>query len=300
MNGLLTLPSLEVDPPVTPTWITEDNEQPDVRLLVHDTLEYDEFIHRTKPYLVDRATTYVAKVLREIDSWENNVGHEKLAIRLGFELVERFLDYGRTKVPCRPILLLDSFLAKSFSMPDFLFSHRESLATPLGTFVEGLISRAVLSRDALVGLFWHLYNLSPSQVICLLGLSEDQSQRIFKNFFRWRKAGWQQTMSLIGLTETQFLKLEMQAQKDIESLNRKACKFLDLIQPFYRKSEPEHYHCLTPPQWNDLYTEGYGQDYRIWHLAMCRHCFLTVSEFRIDRSIPNKKMFIHLQLRPVR
>jgi hypothetical protein len=300
MNGLLTLPNFDVDVESSPAWVSQKTDQPDVRLLVHDDDEFEEFIHYTKPYLVERATNSVSKVLREIDSWENNVGHEKLAIRLGFELVERFIDYGREKVPCRPILLLDSYLAKSFSLPDFLFSHREALATPLGVFLEGLISRAVLSRDALVSLFWHLYNLSPSQVINILGLTEDQSQRIFKNFSRWRKSGWEHSMSMIGITETELASLEAQGRQNEEALNRKACQFLDLIQPFYRKSEPDHYPCLTAEQWTNIYAEGYGQNYRIWHLAMCRHCFKIVADSRIQWSSQQNHSLTHLQFRPSR
>lgn len=298
MIGLLTFSSFDGAAEWLPNRTNQKIDHPDVRTLVQDALEYDDFIHHFKPVLVDRATNYVAKVLRELDSWENNVGHEKLAIRLGLELVERFSDYGKLKVPCRPILLLDSFLAKSFSLPDFIFSHHEALATPLGAFLEGLISRAVLSRDALVSLFWHLYNLSPSQVIQILGLPEDQTQRIFKNFSRWRKTGWEHTMSMISITDTQLTKLELQTQKEADSLNQKACTFLDLIQPFYRKSEPEHYACLTLEQWTDLYIEGYGQNYRIWHLAMCRHCVMTVGEFRLNSSIPKNPHLTNLRFRP--
>jgi hypothetical protein len=299
MNDLLTLPNVD-DDVESPAWMSQEADQPDVRRLVQDEGEFNEFIHHTKSYLLDRATNAVGKVLREIDSWENNVGHEKLAIRLGFELVERYIDYGRAKIPCRPILLLDSFLAKSFSLPDFLFSHHEALATPLGVFLEGLISRAVLSRDALVSLFWHLYQLSPSQVINILGLSEDQSQRIFKNYSRWRKSGWQHTMSRIGITEIQLTTLEMQAQQEGDSLNRRACQFLDALLSFYRKSEPEHYPCLTLEQWTHIYAEGYGQQYRIWHLAMCRHCFKTVAGFRIYGSSQRKNTLPRLHFRPAR
>lgn len=298
MNGLLTLPS-DVENEWSSVWRSQETDSPDVRLLVQDEAEFDRFIRQAKPYLLERATNSVGKVLREIDNWENTVAHEKLATRLGFEMLERFLGYGRAKVPCRPLLLLDSFLAKSFSSPDCLFLHRNTLNSPLGRFLEGLISRAVLSRDALISLFWHLYQLSPSQVITLLGFPDDQSQRIFKNYSRWRKSGWMLAMSMTGITDEEIADLEAQAHREADVVNRNVCHIVDAIQPFYRKSEPDCYPCLTGEQWSHLYAEGYGQQYRMWHLAMCRHCVKTVAEFRIHR--PGQEPSLpHLHIRPGR
>jgi hypothetical protein len=65
MNDLLTLPNVDVE---SPAWMSQEADQPDVRRLVQDEDEFDEFIHHTKPYLLDRATNAVGKVLREIDS----------------------------------------------------------------------------------------------------------------------------------------------------------------------------------------------------------------------------------------
>jgi hypothetical protein len=107
---------------------------------------------------------------------------------------KRFVVFGRTEVPCRPFFLLDSLIAKSFSQPDPLCYHKE-LLTPVGRFLDGLASRAVVSRDALIALFYHFYGFSQAHVVKLLGFGQAESQRVYKNFERWRQTGWQRTMN---------------------------------------------------------------------------------------------------------
>ena len=108
--------------------------------------EFDELVTKSLPELLDRATGQTKRFLRETNQWGDDITHEKLALRWGYELVERFVVFGRTEVPCRPFFLLDSLIAKSFSQPDPLCYHKE-LLTPVGRFLDGLASRAVVSGD---------------------------------------------------------------------------------------------------------------------------------------------------------
>jgi hypothetical protein len=80
--------------------------------------EFDRFAAETMPELLDRATGHTKRLLKETGQWENDIAHERLALRWGYELVERFLICGRTEVPCRPLFLLDSLIAKYYSQPD--------------------------------------------------------------------------------------------------------------------------------------------------------------------------------------
>jgi hypothetical protein len=243
--------------------------------IVESEEEYDRFVEVGMPILLGRASNYTKKILKETNSWTENVSHEKLALRLSYELVERFLVYARNEVPCRPTLLLDSFVAKHFSQPTS-FVHNYKPLTPLDSFIDGLSSKAVVSRDALIAQLNHYYNLTPSQVIRLLGLAEEQSQRIYKNFTRWRQSGWQRTMKEIGFSLAQITGLEEELEDDPHMMNRQALESLIQIQAHYRKSEPDHYPCQTPKQWGEMFTEGHGQDYRIWHLSMCHPCLSMV------------------------
>lgn len=275
----------------------------DTQTVIADTIikteqEYDYFVEASMPRLLGRALNYTKRILKETNSWTENVSHEKLALRLSYELVERFLVYARNEVPCRPTLLLDSFIAKHFSQPTS-FVHNHKPRTPLEAFIDGLVSRAVISRDALIAQFSHFYSLTPSQVIKLLGLAEEQSQRIYKNFTRWRQSGWQRTMKEIGLTLPQITDLEQQLEADSNSVNQEALDSLIQIQSHYRKSEPDHYPCLTPEQWEEMYMEGYGQDYRIWHLSMCHSCLNTMFRSAMVSKSSDQPLELKLQMQPV-
>lgn len=171
--------------------------------------EFDELVTKSLPELLDRATGQTKRFLRETNQWDDDITHEKLALRWGYELVERFVVFGRTEVPCRPFFLLDSLIAKSFSQPDPLCYHKE-LLTPVGRFLDGLASRAVVSRDALIALFYHFYGFSQAHVVKLLGFGQAESQRVYKNFERWRQTGWQRTMNETGLSGSDIASLEEQ------------------------------------------------------------------------------------------
>ncbi len=86
--------------------------------IVASAEEFDLFVAEAMPELLDRATGHTKRFLKETGQWENDIAHEKLALRWGYELVERFLVHGRSEVPCRPLFLLDSLIAKYYSQPD--------------------------------------------------------------------------------------------------------------------------------------------------------------------------------------
>jgi len=269
-----------------------------VETLIPDEASYDQFLETSSDALLEQATQYVKNRLKETKRWENTVAYEKLALRLGYELTERFVVYARTKLPMRPVLLLDSFIAKSFSQVDLLSPDRPTLSTPLGQYLDALISRAVVSRDALVSLFWHFYSMTPSHVIKLLGIPEDQHPRIFKNYARWRKRGWHETMVLGGLSDDQLVDLETEVELDWRTLNQRVCDLLDRIQPYYRKSEPLHYPCHDHEGWIQVYSHDHDQEYRLWHLAMCQHCFKTVCESQMYGLSDDIQPVTHFQVRP--
>lgn len=239
--------------------------------LVTTVSQFDRLMTDSLSELMTRASGHVRRFLKDTGQWSDDVVHEKLATRWGFEMLERFLVCGRSEVPCRPLLLLDSFIMKSLSQPE-PFCYHEDLCSPLGRFLEGLAARAVVSRDALVALFHHQYGLGQSDIVRLLRLDITESQRVYKNFERWRRSGWQRAIQEIGLTDEEVAELEDAQRRDRRRFHAQAAYLLGLVQDHYRKSDPEHFRCRSVEQWADLYAQNYGQEYRIWHLAMCSSC----------------------------
>jgi len=258
--------------------------------------EFDRLMARALPELLDCATAHIRKFLRETGRWADDISHEKLAIRWGYEQVERFLVCGRAEIPCRPFFLLESFIAKFLSQPEPL-CYQKDLLTPLGRFLDGLTARAVLSRDALVALFYHLYGLGQSHVVRLLGLGPAESQRVYKNFERWRRTGWLRFVEEVGLTDVELHDIEDHNCRYPEQLTAEINRLLSTIQAHYRKSEPEHFPCLTGHQWAELFGQGYGYDYRVWHLALCRECLVDVHAFRQHGlgGIPTPRVDLHVK-----
>ncbi len=265
-------------------------------VLVATAEEFERFTDDALPDLLDRASAYTKKFLKETGQWVDDVAHEKLALRWGYELLERFLVCGRLEVPCRPFLLLDSLAAKFFSQPDPMRYHR-GLLTPLGRFLDGVAAKAVVSRDALMALFYHLYGFGQIQVVRVLGLDAVDGQRIYKNFERWRRDGWHRTVEEIGLTETELSTLEDQKSQDAKRVNTDAGRLLGEIQTHYRKSEPEHFPCLSHEQWTDICRDGHSYDYRVWHLALCRECLEIVCGLRqgVFPDIPALAVDLHMR-----
>ena len=280
-----------------------DEVQSKLSDLVGTTEEFERVTRESLPELLERATLHTKRFLKETGHWQSDVTHEKLALRWGYELVERFLTCGRTEVPCRPLFLLESLIAKYYSQPQPLCYHQD-LLSPLGRFLDGLASRAVVSRDALMALFYHLYGLRQGQVVRLLGFGPAESQRVYKNFERWRQTGWQRTMEEVGILAEEVPVLEEMKRRDPDALNLDVQRLVRILQVHYRKSEPEHYPCLTQEQWRDLFRQEYGHDYRVWHLAFCQDCFNEVVHARsslVDdpSRVSPSRLSIDLQIRPL-
>jgi hypothetical protein len=248
--------------------------------------------------MLDRAAGSVRRFLRGTGQWQEDVDHEKFALRWGYELLERYLLSVRSEIPCRPILLLDSMVAKFFSRPDPLL-YQKDLITPLGRFVDGLAYRAVLSRDALMTLFYHLFGYTQSHVERFLALPDSGSHRIYKNFERWRQTGWQHVLNAIGLTEAEIAQLENEKRHDIPTFNREAAQLVRAVQKHYRKSEPEHYSCRSTHEWSALFEQDFGLDYRCWHLPLCVDCTERVYALREDKLGGVPPPSIDLQFRPI-
>jgi hypothetical protein len=259
--------------------------------------EFDRVVSQGLPVLLDRATSYTKRFLRETGQWSDDVAHEKFVLRWGAEYLEQFLVSGRSEVPCRPLFLLDALVAKQHSKPE-PFCYHPDILTPLGRFIDGLVGRAAISRDALIALFHHCYGLGPGQVIALLGLNGSESQRIYKNFRRWRESGWQRTMDEIGITGVELEELSDQQQRLRQRFNGDAERIIRFAQAHYRKSEPDHYPCLSRRQWEEMFAEGYGGEYRIWHLAMCLDCLQTAWDLGVGGATAIEKPKVALQLRP--
>ena len=72
---------------------------------------------------------------------------------------------------------------------------------------------------------------------------------------------------------------------------------LRLTQAHYRKSEPDHYPCLPRHEWEEMFLEGYGIDYRIWHLAFCLDCLQSAWDLGLNgaSAIEPPRVTLHLQ-----
>lgn len=259
--------------------------------------EFDRVVSQSLPILLDRATGYTKRFLRETGQWSDDMAHEKFVLRWGAEYLERFLVCGRSEVPCRPLFLLDSLVARQHSRPE-PFCYHPDLLTPLGRFLDGLVARAVISRDALIALYHHCYGLGPGEVISVTGLNGSESQRIYKNFRRWRDSGWQRTMDEIGMTDAELKDLISQQQRHRQRFNSEAERIIRLAQAHYRKSEPDYYPCLSRGQWEEMFSQGYGCDYRIWHLVLCMDCIQTAWDLGRNGASTVEKPRVELHVRP--
>lgn len=259
--------------------------------------EFDRVVSQALPILLDRATGYTKRFLRETGQWNDDIAHEKFVLRWGAEYLERFLVCGPSEIPCRPLFLLDSLVAKQHSRPE-PFCYHPDLLTPLGRFLDGLLARAAISRDALVALYHHCYGLSPREIIATTGLNGSESQRIYKNLSRWRDSGWQRTMDEAGISEVELKDLLGQQQRSLQRFNSEAERIIRFAQAHYRKSEPDHYPCLSRSQWEEMFSQGYGCDYRIWHLALCLDCMQTAWGLGTNGTTTVEKPEVKLYVQP--
>jgi hypothetical protein len=259
--------------------------------------EFDRAVSQALPALLDRATSYTKRFLRETGQWSDDIAHEKFVLRWGAEYLERFLMCGRNEVPCRPLFLLDSLVAKQHSQPE-PFCYHPDLLTPLGRFLDGLMARAAISRDALIALHHHCYGFGPGDVIAVTGLNGSGSQRIYKNLRRWRDSGWQRAMDEVGMTEAELTELSSQQERHPQRFNSEAERLIRFAQAHYRKSEPDHYPCLSRHQWEEMFAQGYGCDYRTWHLALCLDCMQTAWSLDSNRIPGVDKPRVEMRVRP--
>ncbi|MDP1767408.1 MAG: hypothetical protein Q8L74_01245 [Nitrospirota bacterium] len=259
--------------------------------------DFDRVVSQALPILLDRASTYTKRFLRETGQWNDDVAHEKFVLRWGAEYLEQFLVCGRSELPCRPLFLLDSLVAKQHSRPE-PFCYHPDLLTPLGRFLDGLVARASISRDALIALYYHCYGLGPREVIAMMGLNGSESQRIYKNFHRWRESGWQRTVDEMGISSEELHELISQQQHHPHRFNSEADRMVRFAQAHYRKSEPNHYPCLSRSQWEDMFVQGYGCEYRIWHLALCLDCIQTAWDLGCNATTTVEKPRVELRVRP--
>ena len=260
--------------------------------VVFTSEEFDQVVSQALPLLLDRATSNIKRFLRETGQWCGDVADEKFVLRWASEYVERFLICGRTEVPCRPLFLLDSLVASQHSKPE-PFCYHPQILTPLGRFLDGLTARACISRDALIALYHHCYGLGASEVIAAAALNETESQRIYKNLQRWRESGWRKAMEDLGITKIDLHGISEQLERSPERTNSEARNILRIIQTHYRKTEPDHYHCRSTREWDEMLSEGYGVEYRIWHLALCQNCIQTTWHFR-NPSVKKFQMELHV------
>jgi hypothetical protein len=105
-------------------------------------------------------------------------------------------------------------------------------------------------------------------------------------------------MDEIGLTKTELAELTSQQQRQRQRFNGEAERLIRVAQAHYRKSEPDHYPCLSRSQWREMFTQGYGCDYRIWHLALCLDCMQTAWGLGSNGSLTEEKPRLELLVRP--
>lgn len=259
--------------------------------------QFETVVADSLPILFDRAGSQIKQFLRKTGQWRDDIAHEKFMLRWASEYIEQFLVYGRLKVPCRPFFLFDAFVARQHSQSE-PFCYYPHLLTPLGRLIDGLLERTAVSRDALINLYFHCYGLLPGQVIAVLGLEGSQSQRIYKNFYRWRISGWQRTLKGLNITDNDLITLEQRKLREPAQFNSEVTRLVRLAQQHYRKSEPAYYHCPSIAQWHEMFEQSFGHEYRIWHLALCMDCLLIAWDWNDLRTPSMEGPGVNFHIRP--
>ncbi|HSF10105.1 MAG TPA: hypothetical protein VLA60_11870 [Nitrospirales bacterium] len=269
---------------------------PSTNCVINNPEEFKQFIPANFSYFLERSSGLIRRILQDMGQWADNSAHEKLLLRLSFDLVERFIEYCPSQLPCRPSLLLDGFISDFFGRPQE--PQASSTSNPvLYRFLDGLLNRAVLSRDALICLFYHFYGMKPVEVAFLLGLEEGQTQRIYKNFARWRQKGWFQAAEEVGLTTQEVQSLIENQASNPDLFHLQVRENLETLLPFYRKSDPPYYPCLEGTKWQEMFREGYGFDYRMWHLPLCLSCMKVITEVG-DSFLLNPEVTLNFHISP--
>ncbi|MDT3779642.1 hypothetical protein PJI16_18940 [Nitrospira sp. MA-1] len=269
-----------------------------VKGLVTNQEEFQESISADFPFFLERSSGIIKRNLQDMGQWVDDTSHEKSLRRLSFDLVVWFIEYCPSQLPGHPTVLLDGFIS------DFLERFQESNISLtsnsiLYRFIEGLLRRAAVSRDALICLFYHFYGMKPAEVGLLLGLEKGKTLEIYKGFERWRQKGWHQAVEEIGLTDQDLFSLAETQRSQPEVFHENVQKILKPLSPFCRKSEPQYNRCVEEEKWYEMFREGYGCEYRMWHLPLCQSCMHTITKFRdvfwLNATLPSQ---LHLHISP--
>jgi hypothetical protein len=101
--------------------------------------EFRRMVPANFSYFLERSSGLIRRILQDMGQWSDNMAHEKLLLRLSFDLVERFIEYCPSQLPCRPSLLLDGFINDFFGRPQE--SKASSAPNPtLYRFLDGLLN----------------------------------------------------------------------------------------------------------------------------------------------------------------
>jgi hypothetical protein len=259
--------------------------------LVTNQEEFQECISADFPFFLERSSGIIKRNLQDMGQWVDDTSHEKSLRRLSFDLVVWFIEYCPSQLPGHPTVLLDGFIS------DFLERFQESNVSLtansiLYRFIEGLLGRAAVSRDALICLFYHFYGMKPAEVGLFLGLEKGETLEIYKGFERWRQKGWHQAVEEIGLTDQELHSLAETQRSQPEAFHEDVRKILNTLSPFCRKSDPQYNRCVEEGKWYEMFREGYGCEYRMWHLPLCQSCMNTIAKFRdvfwLNATIPSQ------------
>ena len=60
--------------------------------------DFDRMATESLPQLLERASSHTRRFLRETGQWTDDISHEKLALRWGYEFLERFLCGKRVRL----------------------------------------------------------------------------------------------------------------------------------------------------------------------------------------------------------
>ena len=150
----------------------------------------------------------------------------------------------------------------------------------IGPILAGVLAMAATSDTIMQGVFLLvIYSAGLAIPFLLTAAGINRFLRFYKNFRRWRESGWQRAMDDMGVSDAMIQRLCDQEEQYPQQFNAEAERILRVAQAHYRKSEPDHSRCLSAREWEQMYREGYGFEYRIWHLAQCLDCLCTVWDF---------------------
>ena len=259
--------------------------------MVTNQEEFQKSISADFPFFLERSSGIIKRYLLDMGQWVDDTSHEKILRRLSFDLVVWFIKYCPSQLPGHPTSLLDDFISA------FLKRFQESNVSLISNsilyrFIEGLLRRAAVSHDALICLFYHFYGMKPAEVGFFLGLEEGETLQIYRGFERWRQKGWHQAVGEAGLTDRELHSLAERQRSQPDVFHEDVRKILKTLTPFCRKSDPPNNRCVEKEKWYEMFREGYGSEYRMWHLPLCQSCMNTIAKFSnafwLNATIPSR------------